>query len=81
MTKTIDTSRFTEEQRSAFYAAFVAAGGVDDAEGNPDPWGCPWTWQPEITVEGETIEEQAASWFAQNRKEIESLLEEENAED
>lgn len=78
MTKTINTTRFTEEQRDAFYEAFVAAGGVDDAEGNPAPWGCPWMWQPTIEVDGETIEEQAASWFAQNRKEIESLLAEEN---
>lgn len=75
MTKTINTRMFTEEQRNAFYKAFVSAGGPDDADGsNPAPWGCPWEWEPTIEVDGNTVEEWAASWYAQNKDEIDGLI-------
>lgn len=77
----INTTKFTEAERQAFYNAFVAAGGPDDADENPNPWGAPWAWEPVITVLGTTIEEWAVDWYRQNREEIEGLAKAEDAED
>ena len=79
MTVKIDTTKFTEEQEGRFIDGWENAGGPtsDLEEGSPNPWCCPWYWEPEIEVEGTTPEEWGASWYAQCKEELDRLLAEE----
>ena len=79
MTVKIDTTKFTEEQKDSFINGWEKAGGPtsDLEEGSPNPWCCPWYWEPEIEVEGTTPEEWGASWYAQCKEELDRLLAEE----
>ena len=69
----VDTSRFTDEEKSRFVEGWERAGGpTDDAESST-PWCAPWFWQREIVVKGTKPEEWGADWFRQCRPEIEAI--------
>ena len=69
----VDTSRFTDEEKSRFVEGWERAGGpTDDAESST-PWCAPWFWQSEIVVKGTKPEEWGADWFRQCRPEIEAI--------
>lgn len=72
----IDTSKFTEEQENKFIEGWESAGGTtsDLEDDSPNPWCCPWYWNPVIEVEGTTPEEWGASWWLQCKPEIDRLL-------
>lgn len=75
--QTINTKEFTTEQETAFIKGWEESGGYMGDADSPNPWCCPWYWQEEITVEGESPEEWGASWWAACKDEIEELLAEE----
>lgn len=79
--QTINTKEFTTEQETAFIKGWEASGGyIGDAD-SPTPWCCPWFYQEEIQVEGDTPEEWGASWWNECRAEVEAELEAETEED
>ena len=75
MTIKLNLDKLTEEQKDAFTQAFINAGGPNDAEieGLESPWCAPWYYESTIEVEGSTAAEWGASWWTQNRDEIDSL--------
>lgn len=80
MTATINLKTLTEEQQKAFIEGWENAGGFMGDLETPHPWCCPWDWNDEIEVEGETLEEMGADWWRQNKAEIEALIAEEKAD-
>ena len=71
---TLDTTRFTDEQKVRFVEGWEQAGGsTDDAEAE-NPWFAPWEWQSTITVHGVTPEQWGADWFRQCKPEIDAIL-------
>lgn len=71
---TLDTTRFTDEQKDRFVEGWEQAGGsTDDAE-SENPWFAPWFWQSTITVHGVKPEDWGADWYAQCKPEIDALL-------
>ena len=73
--KKIKTGNFTESQREAFVHGWEAAGGYMNDTDSPAPWCCPWTHgNTEINVTGNSHEAWGASWWAQCREEVESII-------
>lgn len=72
--KTLNLATLTEEQKDAFVEGWENAGGFMGDLETPHPWCCPWDWNDEIEVEGETLEEMGADWWRQNKAEIEALI-------
>lgn len=71
---TLVLAQMTEEQRSAFISGWEQAiGYVEDLE-SLAPWSRPWLYEKEIVVAGEYPEEWGASWWDQNRNELERYL-------
>lgn len=71
---TLDTTRFTDEQKDRFIEGWEQAGGnTDDAE-SENPWFAPWHWQSTITVHGVKPEAWGADWYRQCKPEIDALL-------
>ena len=79
MTTTIDTTKFTEEERDLFIEGWKDAGGyVEDLEAGVDcPWCMPWYWCETIEVTGTDIKDWGAQWWEQCKDEVEALLKEE----
>ena len=75
----LNLKTLTEEQQKAFVEGWENAGGLTDDLETPHPWCCPWDWNDEIEVEGETLEEMGADWWRQNKAEIEALIAEDEA--
>ena len=72
-TLTIDTAKWDDETKEAFARAFWDISGIDrraDAD-TAAPWAMPWHWCGRITVNSESVEEQAADFWHQCRKEYE----------
>lgn len=76
---TLNLKNLTEEQRDDFVEGWENAGGFMGDLETPHPWCCPWDWNDEIEVEGETLEEMGADWWRQNKAEIEALIAEDEA--
>lgn len=80
MTTTIDTTKFTEEERNLFLEGWKHAGGyVGDLEAGVEcPWCMPWyCGNVEIEVTGTDIKDWGAQWWEQCKDEVEALLKEE----
>jgi hypothetical protein len=74
----IDTNNFDDKQREEFVEGWENSGGYMEDTESSAPWCCPWTHcNTEISVEGSTPQEWGASWWQQNREEIEEEIEKE----
>lgn len=76
---TLNLATLTEEQKDAFVEGWENAGGFMGDLETPHPWCCPWDWNDEIEVEGETLEEMGADYWRQCKDEIEALIAEDKA--
>lgn len=78
MKTTIDTTKFSEEERDLFIEGWKDAGGrVEDIEAGVDcPWCMPWYWCETIEVTGTDIKDWGAQWWEQCKDEVERLLKE-----
>lgn len=64
----------TEKQMEEFAEEFYMLCPFNDlVEGNPYPWGLPWTWEPKIELEGETVVEMARNFYETRRPEFERM--------
>lgn len=72
----VDTTKFTEAEENRFIEGWSNAGGTTEDLDTPNPWCCPWYWEPIIEVEGNTPEEWGADWWRQCREEVERLMRE-----
>lgn len=80
MTTTIDTTKFTDEERDLFIEGWKDAGGyVGDLEEGVDcPWCMPWyCGNVEIEVTGTDIKEWGRQYWQSCKEEVEALLKEE----
>lgn len=79
MTTTIDTTKFTEEERDLFIEGWKDAGGyVGDLEAGVDcPWCMPWYWCETIEVTGTDIKDWGRQHWEECREEIEGNLKKE----
>lgn len=79
MTITIDTTKFTDEERERFMLGWELAGGYmgDCVSENPCPWCMPWESGETIKVIGETPEVWGADYWHQVKDEVERILAEE----
>lgn len=80
MTTTIDTTKFTEEERDLFIEGWEDAGGyVGDLEAGVDcPWCMPWYWGSNtIEVTGTDIKDWGRQFWGACREEIECNLKQE----
>ena len=80
MATTIDTTKFTEEEKALFLEGWEQAGGyVGDLEAGVDcPWCCPWEWgSTDIEVTGTDIKDWGRQHWEDCREEVERLLKEE----
>lgn len=80
MTTTIDTTKFTEEERDLFIEGWKDAGGyVGDLEADVDcPWCMPWyCGSNTIEVTGTDIKEWGRQFWESSREEIECNLKQE----
>ena len=80
MTTTIDTTKFTEEERDLFIEGWKDAGGyVGDLEAGVDcPWCMPWYWGSNtIEVTGTDIKDWGRQFWEECREEIEGNLKKE----
>lgn len=51
---TLNLATLTEEQKDAFVEGWENAGGFMGDLDTPNPWCCPWDWNDEIEVEGDS---------------------------
>ena len=80
MTTTIDTTKFTEEERVLFIEGWKDAGGyVGDLEAGVDcPWCMPWYWgSTTIAVTGTDIKDWGRQFWEACREEVECNLKQE----
>lgn len=80
MTTTIDTTKFTDEERDLFIEGWKDAGGyVGDLEAGVDcPWCMPWYWGSNtIEVTGTDIKDWGRQFWEACREEIECNLKQE----
>lgn len=77
MTTTIDTTKFTEEERDLFIEGWKRAGGYMGDVESPAPWCAPWESVGTIEVTGSDSKEWGAQWWEQCKDEVEALLKEE----
>lgn len=79
MTTTIDTTKFTEEERAAFIEGWEEAGGYMGDADSPAPWCCPWDGVELIEVTGVDIKGWGRQYWIACKPEIEQILAEEAA--
>lgn len=79
MTTTIDTTKFTEEEREAFIEGWEEAGGYMGDADSPAPWCCPWDGVELIEVTGVDIKGWGRQYWIACKPEIEQILAEEAA--
>lgn len=66
--------KLTEEQKIRFTEAFYAlVNGLDDLE-TSSPWGCPWHWGKDVSLNGNSIQEMANNFYMFHKQEIEQLV-------
>lgn len=79
MTTTIDTTKFTEEERAAFIKGWEEAGGYMGDADSPAPWCCPWDGVELIEVTGVDIKGWGRQYWLHCKPEVEAALAEEAA--
>ena len=67
----------TEEERGLFVGHFYDAWdvGPDDMAGNPTPWGCPWLYDEDVVLNGDTLQEMAENYFKSVRGHVADAIE------
>lgn len=72
----------TEKDQEIFVDFFydVAPLDIDDDLETPMPWGCPWLWDKNASLHGETLKEMAKNFYEENKEKIVELMEEDYAE-
>lgn len=56
----------TDKEQGLFIEEFYGSIGLDDLE-DSDPWGCPWHYNPDALLKGDTIEEMAQNYLEEVR--------------
>lgn len=76
--KTKKAKTLTENQREKFVKRFYLnwPDSPTDLESS-NPWGCPWEWDPDAILTGDSIEEMADNYYQEQREDIEEQIKEE----
>ena len=73
-TRIINTTTLTEAEQGQFIKGWKEAGGyIGDLEA-PIPWCCPWMYEEEIEVRGETPYDWGASWWHTMKADVVATL-------